>query len=246
MRNVVCAALVLAGCSGGPPATGPNDDEIPGAGPRTGEERAKDGGFDSTPSPESGLGVLSFSPEEAYSGHDGVHAFEVPIAVYDAAGDLKVTPDDPSAVTITPVKLAKPLREDGTYDNGTYFMVSLRKAGTVTLVAESQGKTAQAKITATSYTPAQWTAGETRYTTEGGNGDAPCTQCHAGSSGIDHSPASMASATDEALAAVITTGISTAGFPIQEPTKNHRWTVTDDERAALVTYLRGLSPRGFE
>jgi hypothetical protein len=56
----------------------------------------------------------------------------------------------------------------------------------------------------------------------------------------------MASVTDDKLGTVITTGLSTAGFPIKEPTKNHRWAVSTDERSGLVTYLRGLEPRGFK
>ena len=78
------------------------------------------------------------------------------------------------------------------------------------------------------------------------NGEPACTQCHAGSAGIDQSPAALASVDDQKVGTVITSGISTAGFPIKESTKGHRWEVTDDERAALVAYLRGLEPRGFE
>lgn len=246
MRNVAWAALLLLGCSSAQPA-GPLGDE--GSSGNGGPVRApdpKDAGYDSQPSLDSGLGVLSFSPEQSYSGFDGVHTFKVPVAVYDAADDLKVTAADPSAATIAPVKLVQPTRPDGTHDNGRYFMVTVKKAGTITLVAESHGKKVQATITAAQYTSSRWTAGEARYTSAGANGDPPCTQCHAGSAGIDHSPAAMASATDTALGTVITTGISTAGFPIKEASKGHRWEVTDDERDALVTYLRGLEPRGFQ
>jgi hypothetical protein len=70
--------------------------------------------------------------------------------------------------------------------------------------------------------------------------------CHAGGNAIDHSPAAMASSTDEAIATVITTGISTAGFPIMGVQGDHRWTVSQAERDGLVTYLRGLPPRGFK
>ena len=58
-------------------------------------------------------------------------------------------------------------------------------------------------------------------------------------------PPASASASVHA-AEVITTGISTAGFPIKEMSKGHRWEVSDEERDGLVTYLRGLEPRGFE
>jgi hypothetical protein len=245
MRKLAWAALLLFGCSSAQPA-GPLGDEGSSGGGTTRAPDPKDAGYDSQPSLDSGLGVLSFSPDTSYSGFDGMHAFKVPIAVYDAGDDLKVTATDPSAATIAPVKLAQPTKPDGTHDNGRYFMITVKKAGTITLVAESHGKKAQATITATSYPTERWTAGEARYTNAGSNGDPPCTQCHAGSAGIDHSPASMASATDTALGTVITTGISTAGFPIKEMSKGHRWEVSDEERDGLVTYLRGLEPRGFE
>lgn len=239
-------SLLAIGCTG-TPAPAPVDDEPAAASatPKQPNGAAKDAGFNSTPAKDSGLGVLSFSPPQAYSGFDGEHSFKVPIAVYDASDDLTVTATDPSAASIASVKLEKPLRNDGTYDNGRYFMVTIQKSGTITLIAQSQGRKVQATINVAAYTSDAWTAGEARYTNGGTNGDPPCTMCHAGSNGIDHSPAALAGATDAKIGAVITTGISTAGFPINA-TKGHRWTVTPDERDALITYLRGLEPRGFE
>lgn len=205
----------------------------------------RDGGFDSSPPADSGLGVLAFSPDVAYSGFDGTHAFKVPIAVYDSAADLTVTADDATAATIAPVELATKVKDDGTVDNGKYYMVDVKKAGTITLTARSNGKTATARITVASYDPSRWTAGQTRYDNAAGS-DPPCTMCHAGGNAIDHSPAAMASSTDEAIAAVITTGIATSGFPISGVQGGHRWNVTQTERDGLVTYLRALDPRGFK
>jgi hypothetical protein len=144
------------------------------------------------------------------------------------------------------VKLSKPLREDGTFDNGQYFMVTPKKAGAITLVAKSRGKSVEAVLTVEAYTAAEWNAGKARYENGGTNGDPACTTCHAGSAGIDHSPAALASVNDQKVGTVITTGISTAGFPIKEASKGHRWEVTAEERDALITYLRSLEPRGFE
>lgn len=240
------AMLLLFGCSTTQPS-GLADEEVPAENSgNTGSTTAKDGGFDSTPSPDSGLGVLSFSPDSAFSGFDGVHAFKVPIAVYDAADDLVVSASDPSAAEIVPVKLAKPLRDDGTYDNGKYFMVTPKKAGAITLVAKSHGQKVEATLTVAAYVSSEWTAGKTRYENAATNGDPACTSCHAGSAGIDHSPAALASVDDQKIGTVITNGISTAGFPIKNVTNGHRWEVTAEEREALVTYLRGLTPRGFE
>ncbi|MBX3216785.1 MAG: hypothetical protein KF850_32420 [Labilithrix sp.] len=206
-----------------------------------------DAGFDTQPSAESGLGVLTFMPERSYSGYDGTHRFIVPVAVYDSADDLDVTVDDPAAAEIVAKKLTNPVRTDGTTDNGKYFFVTVKKPGTITLTATSQGKSATSTITVASYEPSRWAAGETRYE-NGGSGDPPCTDCHVNGSAIDHSPAALATADDEKIAVVITTGISTSGFPIKIDNQagGHQWTVTDAERDGLVTYLRSLEPKGFK
>lgn len=210
------------------------------------EEPISDAGFDSRPAPDSGLGILHFRPEQTYSGFDGTNTFRVPIAVYDADDDLTVVATDPSTVDIVPKQLANPVLDDGTIDNGKYFFVTVKKAGTITLQAKSRGETAEARIDVTEYAPDRWSVGETRYKL-GASGEPACAMCHAGGQAIDHSPAALATATDEQIAAVITSGISISGFPIRiDGSPGHRWTVTDDERDGLVTYLRALEPRGFE
>lgn len=210
------------------------------------DEPRADGGFVTKPSPDSGLGILQFRPAQSYSGHDGEHTFKVPVAVYDSADDLTVTATDPSAVDIAPKKLADPVRADGTADNGKYFLVTVKKAGTITLQARSGGETVEAKIDVTDYAPDRWATGEARYL-NGGGGDPPCANCHVRGKAIDHSPAALATATDEKVSVVITTGISTHGFPIRiDGQPGHKWTVTDVERDGLVTYLRALEPKGFE
>jgi hypothetical protein len=206
----------------------------------------KDAGFDSQPSAESGLGILTFMPERSFSGFDGTHTFTIPVAVYDSSDDLEITADDPAAVDIVPKKLEKPVASDGTTDAGKYFFVTVKKAGTIKLTAKSQGKTADSTVTITSYDSARWAAGEARYK-NGGSGDPPCTDCHVNGNAVDHSPAALATATDEKIAVVITTGISTSGFPIQvNGAPGHQWKVTAEERDGLVTYLRSLEPRGFK
>lgn len=211
------------------------------------EEEEKDGGFVTKPSPDSGLGILSFMPSESFSGFDGEHTFKVPVAVYDSADDLEVTATDSSAADIVPTQLENPERIDGTVDNGKYFLVTVKRAGKITLKATSGGKSVESTITVTDYPPGRWQVGKTRYENKGGNGDPPCAQCHVNGEAIDHSPAALATATDEEIAAVITTGISTAGFPIKiDRPDGHRWEVSEPERDGLVTYLRGLEPRGFK
>lgn len=206
-----------------------------------------DGGFNSQPRPDSGLGILSFMPDDSFSGFDGEHTFKVPVAVYDSSDDLVVTASDPSAAEIVPKKLVNPERNDGTFDNGKYFFVTVKRPGTITLKATSNGRSVESKIEVADYAAGRWQTGETRYKTAGANGDPPCTQCHVNGNAIDHSPAALATATDEKVGIVITTGISTAGFLIKIDNKpGHKWEVSDAERDGLVTYLRSLEPKGFK
>lgn len=210
------------------------------------EEPVADASFDTRPTADSGLGILAFRPHEAFSGYDGTHTFVVPLAVYDSGDDLVVTAADPSAAEIAPKKLATKTREDGTTDSGKYFFVTVKRAGSFDVVASSGGKTVRSTIDVASYAPTRWAAGEARYK-NGGSGNPPCADCHVNGQSIDHSPAALATATDEEIAVVITTGISTGGFPILiNGQPGHTWTVTDAERDGLVTYLRSLAPRGFE
>lgn len=210
------------------------------------DEPIPDASFDTRPTADSGLGILAFRPHEAFSGHDGTHTFIVPLAVYDSSDDLVVAADDPTAADVVAKELVTKTREDGTTDSGKYFFVTVKRAGAIAVTASSGGKTVRATIEVASYGAARWAAGEARYK-NGGSGNPPCADCHVNGQAIDHSPAALATATDEEIAIVITTGISTGGFPILiNGQPGHTWTVTDAERDGLVTYLRSLTPRGFE
>jgi hypothetical protein len=207
------------------------------------EEPPPEGGIANPGSPDSGLGVLGFRPATSYSGFDGTHSFKVPVAVYDADSDLVVTADN--GATVEPKELVTPVR-DGIVDNGRYYIVTIARAGNVALTATSKGRSATATINVTTYAASRWVTGETRYL-NGSGSDPPCTQCHVDGAAIDHSPAALATATDEKVQIVITTGISTANTPIDTGTPGgHKWTVTKAELDGLVTYLRGLPPRGFK
>jgi len=219
----------------------------PGADTPDDGERTRDGSVaDSQPSPEAGLGELLFRPETLYTGVDGTHTFIAPVAVYDADGDLTVTASDPSAVTITPTKLKSPTNSDGVTDNGKYFLATAKKAGQVTLTATSKGRSVTASLTITDYAAGRYAAGEARYNKAGSGQDQPCTNCHAGAQGIDHSPAAMASATDQDIGVIVTTGIKPPAKPITGVPGGHKWNVTAEEKDGLITYLRALQPRGFE
>ena len=207
--------------------------------------------YDSTPSPEAGLGELLFRPNKVFSGTDGSHTFKVPLAVYDSDSDLVVTADDPSGITLAKTTLKNPVSPDGVTDNGKYFMLTALKAGTYTLTATSKGRSTTATVTVTDYASNRWADGDARYN----NGvttmtaDRACRNCHVQGLAIDHSPAALATATDQDIGTIITTGVKPGPNIIKipnEPGTQHKWTVTDAERDGLVTYLRALDPRGFQ
>lgn len=213
--------------------------------------------YDSTPSPESGLGEILFRPNRVYTGRDGTHTFKAPLAVYDAESDLVVTSSDPSAVTIAKTTLKNPVNQDGVTDNGRYFMLTGLKAGTFTLTAKSKGRSTTAQLTITEYAAGRFAAGEARYKngiiTE--TADRACTNCHAQGDNVDHSPAALATATDQDVGVIITTGVKPGGpggptvIKINDgktPATKHQWTVDDPQKEGLITYLRGLEPRGFQ
>jgi hypothetical protein len=245
-------ATVLACSSSSNDLPGPDDGSSGTTDKDSGTTFVRDGSvYDSTPSPESGLGELLFRPNVVYSGIDGTHAFKVPLAVYDSDADLAVSSSDPSALAIAKTTLKNPVSPDGITDNGKYFMLTAQKAGTFTLTATSKGRTTTASVTITDYAATRWTAGDGRYnngvTTK--TADRACANCHVNGLAIDHSPAALATATDQEIGIIITTGVKPGPSVIKIPNElgtQHKWTVTDVEKDGLVTYLRAIDPRGFQ
>jgi hypothetical protein len=252
-----CALAVsaLVACSSSTVTPGSQDDgssgSSGGADPDASTFTRDGSSYDSAVSPESGLGELLFRPSKVFSGTDGTHTFKVPLAVYDSDADLSVTASDPSGITLAPTKLKNPVSPDGITDNGKYFMLTALKAGTYTLTATSKGRSTTATVTVTDYTSNRWGDGDARYN----NGvtsmtaDRACQNCHVQGLAIDHSPAALATASDQEIGIIITTGVKPGPSVIKipnEPGTQHKWTVTDTERDGLVTYLRALDPRGFQ
>lgn len=207
-----------------------------------------------TPPPTSGLSRLHLSPSREYSGFDGAHAFKVPIAVYGFAkgGEDTVTlaPDEAGSAVVTRVKLKG---VDPVADSGVYFMVEPKKAGTLKLTAKAGTQTAAASISVATYDPARWEAGRARYENAGANGDPSCKSCHVNGKAIDNSPAALASVPDADVGRIMTMGakpsratIDTGCTDCSDTARKHQWELTDEERRGLITYLRGLEPRGFE
>lgn len=250
--TISTAAAALFACTAAPAGASRSDSNVEG---EDKEDRLADfkrdgSAFDSAPPPSSALGKLRFMPSEVYSGNDGEHTFQIPIAVYDSDADLEVTTEDTAALEIKEAKLSK----TSAGDSGKYFLITTKKAGTFTLAASSKGKTTTATVTVHSYELDSWKTGETRYKSGGDNGDPACTRCHAGGAAIDHSPATMASAKDGDLSTIIQSGLKPGPSPITGVScdgcsalaKQHRWSVSDEERRGLIAYLRSLAPRGFE
>jgi hypothetical protein len=249
---LVFGGVLVACSSSSSELPGPDDGTSGGTDKDAGVTFVRDGSvYDSTPSPESGLGQLLFRPNLVYSGIDGTHTFKVPLAVYDSDADLVVTPSDPSALTLAKTTLVNPVSPDGITDNGKYFMITALKAGTYTLTATSKGRSTTASITITDYASNRWSDGNARYN----NGvatmttDRACANCHVNGLAIDHSPAALATATDQEIGIIITTGVkpgpSVIKIPMQ-PGTQHKWDVTGAEKDGLVTYLRAIDPRGFK
>lgn len=232
------AASPLGACSSDPGATDG------GATPTDGGAQADTSTLNDTgtsPVPDA-TPDLRIDPATSFTGFDGTRVFKVPFAVYGAGADAKLTASDPTAVDIAPAALENPQGDDG-----RYFLVTAKKAGTFTISAESGGKKVSSTLTVTSYAATRFAAGDTRYK----SGYAPksepaCTTCHSGAAGVDHSPASLASVSDEDVAVIISTGILN-GQPIVIPGGvKHQWTTTPTEMDGLVTFLRALPPKGFK
>lgn len=183
---------------------------------------------------------LDIQPANSFSGVDGTHTFKVPIAIYRAGDDLKVTVSDPSIADVRP---AKSLAGGGS-DNGRYYMLTAKKAGVVDITGTSNGKTITAKLTVQDYAAGRYAAGEGRYKTGPDSDNPSCASCHQKAGGADHSPAALASVNDDEIQAIITSGVKPGGVPIIGP--KHTWLATQPQLEGLVTYLRALPPLGFQ
>ncbi len=182
---------------------------------------------------------VQFYPTRTYSGVDGTHTFQIPIAVYGSK-TATIKASDPSAFEIAPAS-----KTVVSVEESTYFLVTAKKEGEFTLTASepssSKPSTATATLTVTRYDAARYAVGERRYKNDAASGPA-CSSCH-GPGKVDHSPSAISSVRDDQVVTVITAGILKDGNPITKV--DHRWAVTDSEADGLVTYLRALVPNGY-
>jgi hypothetical protein len=166
---------------------------------------------------------IFFSP--MFSAYDGVHTFQIPVivsGVSNATVTWTATPDDL-------VNLDK--RPD-------LLMITTKKAGTVTIQAQTGNNCGSAPLTIFDATPAEWEAGNKRYNNgvplppipmppvppadgsnllEAGGVRPACTNCHGEGStggifkGITHTPQQIGGFDNDQLTQVITSGIIPPG-----------------------------------
>ncbi|MDB4995176.1 MAG: hypothetical protein JWM74_2608 [Myxococcaceae bacterium] len=192
-----------------------------------------------------------------YSAYDGTHAFKVP-AMVAGVKKLKWSASDPTMVDLAPSA------------DGSSVMITMRKAGSVTLKAQSGSLAGTAKLTIEEATPDDWESGNARYNNgivlpprgkrdggrgeagEGGGGNpeakqAACTNCH-GSSDVQHTPMQTGGYTDDELIAIFTKGEKPEGveqriMPYEQWHRIHQWAMNEDATKGVVIYLRSLEPK---
>jgi hypothetical protein len=200
--------------------------------------------------------TLSIVFNPMFSGYDGAHTYQIPATIENASvngiANVKWSASDKSYVDLAPA------------DDGVGVMVTTKKAGTVTLIATTDDAQGKVKLTIAAYTPDQWAAGMTRYTSgtvvmgrpgrDGppAGGYVACTSCHgdgAKSLAIQHTPEQTGGFTDEQLRGIFLNGQlpDSDQNPLDiNPMKFasfHKWqTASDDETNGLIAYLRSLTP----
>jgi hypothetical protein len=195
-----------------------------------------------------GGGKLQIHFPVMYSAYDGTHTFQIPATVGGVSG-VTWSASDMSMVDIE----AAP--------DGGDVMITIKKAGMVTIRATAGGLAGEAPLTITQFTPAQWDSGSSRYNNGISLSDlhmnpalAPerkmlaCTNCH-GASGMDieHTPMQTGGYSDQDLVTIFTMGQKPPGVPQRIMPYDmwhriHQWVMTDEEKTGLVVYLRALTP----
>ena len=214
-------ALIASGCGGS-------------AG-KGGSSSSADGG-----STDPGDNAFSIFPDPSFSGFDGTHPYTLPLET-DLDGAVTWTVSDSTVASIAPIDPTK-VPPDFTGDGGQWAMITIKKAGAITVSGTSGTNVATGKLTIGAYTAAQWTAGQTRWMTAP-TGLIACVTCHTGAAAVDNTPNYTSGYSDTDLAGMFTLGQYPDGSSLRAP--NHMFTVSDTERDGLVAYLRGLAPKGF-
>ncbi len=189
--------------------------------------------------PPSGSAPYIF-PSIAYTGCDGVSSFKVPLAT-NLKGNVTWTVNDLNLAEVHTANAPQTYADFGE----NWALVETFKAGTVKVTATAGGQTAEATIVISKYEPAIVLAGRKRYyNPDNASGQRKaCNDCHGNAQGADHSPLEMEFFMDDEILQAVVDGAYPDGYVLQQV--DHKWALTDDERAGIVPFLRSLAPRGI-
>jgi len=178
-------------------------------------------------------------PTTAYTGYDPGHTYKTPFST--SLKNVTWSLDDPTIGEIYEVSAPESYRDFG----ASWAMVETFKAGTTTVHARSGNQDLTATLTVTAYDTQVVEAGRNRYYTPANPGGKriACSDCHTAVNGADHSPLEMEVFTDDEILSAIVTGAYPDGYVLKNV--DHKWDLTDAERAGIVPYLRSLAPKGF-
>ncbi|MDB4937702.1 MAG: hypothetical protein JWP87_4674 [Labilithrix sp.] len=203
-------------------------------------------------------GELEIHFSQMYSAYDGQHDFKIP-AVVTGVKKVKWSVSDPEIADIE-------TQSDGS------AMITVRKAGNVTIIAKAGSIKGEAPLTITDSKDNEWEAGNQRYNNgtvltrgkgDGGGGGGgggskdkqlSCTNCHGGAGGddskdVEHTPMQTAGYSDAQLVTIFTKGQKPAGVPQRVMmnqsrwSKLHQWQMDEFAVKGLVVYLRSLEPK---
>jgi hypothetical protein len=283
-RSFIGITLLLSTACSPSPDAAPNDAPQKGgsnnnagthsdAGSSGGSSSA-DGGAPSSPppsGPSNGSGITDAGPQlflwrdKIYTGTDGQHGYVVPIAASLTQNDGTPIPfttppsftlADPTlaSIKIVPVPSAPEVQQDPVLQASAFALITPAKAGQTILTVTYGGQTVKAGLDVVTYTPADYTLGQTRYTnpTTPGAQRIACTTCHSATSdaGVNaprHDPFLQQDLSDAQLLVIIEKGLYDANNPnsaLQVP-GGHTWNLTAAEETGIPAYVRSLRPLGF-
>lgn len=208
-------------------------------------------GDDDQPSGETGGLEIVFNP--MYSAYEPDHTYQLPAVVKDLPAGVTWAASPADAVSIV------------TNEQGA-ALITMRKAGEVTLTATVGKQKGTAKLTIRQSSPEEWQTGNLRYNsmnsaiarTDGGtfggfavDPNASCTNCHGdtGALEVQHSPQQTGGYSDEQLIKIFSEATKPEGvgmhtnFPETVWKTIHKWKIEESDRLAIVTYLRSLPPK---
>lgn len=202
---------------------------------------------------EGATNASGLFPPVAYSGHNAQGSFRVLFAT--SAPNPQWSVGDGSIATIAPANAPRGA-EKGVRDL-KYALATMTKAGETTVTVRSGATTLTSKLVVKAYSDADIAAGKARYETGGPEPNrVACASCHAKPDGVDHSPLKMAGFDDGVILGVIqdatyppsTTGRAVASdYAPKGPLelKEHKWSLTDQERVGVLAHLRSLPLGGL-